>query len=471
MSVYLRLLLTHLPAFLIGLALVDLLWPTRGPRDFALKLSLGCGLGWGVSSALFFLWSLAFSPFARVYNGLEWLLALGLLGLDLFLSRTAWSELMRRLAVIPRPHWAALAALLVFLLGALLVWLRADAQPNGNFDAYAIWNMRARFLFLSSDQTWRSAFSPNLSWWVHADYPLLWPLTLLRAYLAQGRVLTQAGVLQAAVFGWASLGLMIGGLYKLRPGWQASLGGLALLSMPWFINFSAFQQADVPLAYFYLAVVLLLALALRSPQAERPGLLALAGLALGCAVWTKNDGIALLLAAGGLGGLALLRGKGGLRWRVLAAVGLGLLLPLAAVMAFKVVLAPPGDLIGAQSAGEVLAKLAMPQRYELILRAILALLPSLGGLPWPALAGGLGYGLLAGRSPGQQGGRLFGLLLLALLGYFAVYLVTPQPQEWHLGYSLDRLLFHLLLPALFLCLAVMRSPEELLERVALKVPA
>lgn len=454
MSVYLRLFVAHLPAFIIGLTVVDLLWPRRGPQDFLLKLFLAPGLGWGISSALFFFWCLAFSPFSYAYAGVEWALALGFAGLDLLLSRAEW----RAWAAFDWPGMRVLAAGIVFFFGAFLLWQRADVQPNGNFDAYAIWNLRARFIFLSEPQTWTAAFSPELSWWVHADYPLLWPLTLLRGYLSQGRVLTQAGVLQTVVFGCASLGLMMSGLYKTRPGWQASLGGLALLGMPWFVQFSAFQQADVPLVYYSLAGLLLTLLALRTPH---PGLSVLAGLAAGCAAWTKNDGIAFLLAAGAVVSFSFLGAKRKSRAKDLLAFGLGLLLPLAALFVFKAVLAPPGDLIGTQGALEIMSKLANPQRYAVIFRALLGSVPSLGGLPWPALAAVLFYLLLAGGAPGQKGGRLFAVPVISLLVYCAVYLVTPQPLEWHLGYSLDRLIFHLLVPALFLSLCLVRSPEEL----------
>jgi len=448
MMTYLRLLLAHLPAFALGLALVELLYPRRGARHLALKLALAPGLGWGASSALYFFWSLAFTPFSAGYAWLEGGLALALLGWAAWRGwRGAGSCLAWR-----RPAAAALAAGGVFALGALLLWLRADLQPNGNFDAYATWNLRARFLFLSGAQEWKTAFAPELAWWVHADYPLLWPLTLLRAYLSQQRVLTQAGVLQALIFAWSLLGLALAGMARLRGGWQAALSGLALIGMPWMLNYSAFQQADVPLVFYTLACLVLLLLAQREPAG---GLYALAGLAAGCAAWTKNDGAVILLAACA----ALLACAP--RRRNLAAFGLGLVLPLAALLVFKAALAPPGDLLGAQSAAQAAAKLLDPLRYAAIAAALLRLLPGVGGLPWPALAAGLLYLLLAGRDPRQPGLSVLLLPGLTLLGYSVVYLITPQPLEWHLNYSLDRLVFHAFVPALFVWLSLARTPEDL----------
>ena len=466
MTLYLRLLLAHLPAFLIGLAMVELLWPRRGPAGGGLKLALAPGLGWGISTALFFLWSQAASPYPRIYPYLEWGFALGLSLAALWSGRKAWTHFARPAAVtLPRLLPGA-AALLVFAAGGLLLWLRADAQPSGNFDAYAIWNMRARFLFLSDARTWKEAFSPALEWWTHADYPLLWPLALLRAYFSQGRILSQAGVFQAWTYGAALLGLFIAGLRSLHPfrsGWQAVVGGMVLLGLPWFVNYTAFQQSDVPLAYFYLATLILLLLYQREAH---PGLAALAGLAAGCAAWTKNDGIVFLVAAAAcFATLGIRRAKEPrLPMPGMAAFGAGLILPLAALLSFKLFLAPPGDLIGAQSIADITAKLLDPSRYLSIGLAIVRAIPTLGGLPWPAAAAGAGYLLLAGfarRVSGPTGARLFMLPSLTLLGYCAVYLITPHTLEWHLGYSLDRLLFHLLIPALFLALVLVRSPEEL----------
>ena len=466
MSVYAHLFLTHLPAFLIGLGLVELLWPRKGLRDGWIKLALAPSLGWGVSSSLYFLWFLTLGPARPGYNGLEWGLALGTALAAVLAGRREWRDGYARLRSAPFPVLKTrsllpgAAALLGFLFLAGLLWLRASAQPNGNFDAYATWNLRARFLFLTRAGDWTVSFSPLLGWWIHADYPLLWPLTLLRGYLSQDRILTQAAVFQAVVFAAAAGGLFSAGLARLRGAWQAALGAVLLLGLPWFVNLSAFQQSDVPLAYFYLAFILLLLLAQTDPH---PGLLVLAGLSVGCAAWTKNDGLVFVIAALAAVLFDAFRAPRSSRPARLAAFAAGLVLPLAAALLFKLTLAPPGDLIGTQSIPELLAKFLDPARYLAVLLALLRQLSGLGGLTWPfvcALAVGL---FLMGLAPQPPSARLFQPLALTLLGYCAVYLVTPHAIEWQLNYSLDRLIFHLLFPALFLLLARARSPEELLR--------
>jgi len=53
------------------------------------------------------------------------------------------------------------------------------ATPHGAWDAWAIWNLRARFLAGPGD-AWRAAFDDALAW-SHTDYPLLLPATVARA--------------------------------------------------------------------------------------------------------------------------------------------------------------------------------------------------------------------------------------------------------------------------------------------------
>jgi len=52
------------------------------------------------------------------------------------------------------------------------------------------------------------------------------------------------------------------------------------------------------------------------------------------------------------------------------------------------------------------------------------------------------------------------LLLLTFAGYFAIYLITPHPLEWHLKYSVDRLMFHLFPMYLLIIFLAAGKPED-----------
>jgi hypothetical protein len=465
MAFYPHILIGQIPIFLMGLAVVQLAWKGTKLADWLIKIFLAEGIGLGLDACLYFLWSLAFSPFNPLFYWLEALLALGAV-VYLILAFIKRRRVPAPVSAPPTALWPLIALAVAFggvaLLTSAAYALSLYSRPSGSFDAYAIWNLRARFMFYSPSD-WTAAFSPLINWKAHTDYPLLWPMNLLRTWLLVGRDTPEAAIVQTAIFYAIIPGVTFGGLLKLRGWGQALLGGILLLGMPAYLNYSTFQAADAALVFFYLAALFLLLL---SEKENSPGLLALAGLCAGLAGWTKNEGI---LFAGAVLVYVLVRSVRrplgpGLSWlRRLAPFGLGLALPLAVTFAFKAVLAPPGDLIGAQSGAEMLAKILDPSRYLTISRSVLTYLPTLGGWSWPVAIAIPAYALAAGKTKSQSGWLAWIILGITFLGYFGVYLITPHPLEWHLQYSLDRLMFQLLVPTLFLMLALIRSPEELLN--------
>ena len=72
----------------------------------------------------------------------------------------------------------------VMVAAALLSHLRR--YSDGGNDAFIIWNLRARWLYRAGED-FRSAFSPDLLFWSHADYPLLLPTILVRGFTVLGR--------------------------------------------------------------------------------------------------------------------------------------------------------------------------------------------------------------------------------------------------------------------------------------------
>ena len=84
------------------------------------------------------------------------------------------------------PVIGALALVVVVACAVLLVdWI--GAHPHGRWDAWAIWNLRAKFLATPSDR-WRDAFDPVVSW-SHPDYPLLLPLAVSYTHLTLPTIL------------------------------------------------------------------------------------------------------------------------------------------------------------------------------------------------------------------------------------------------------------------------------------------
>ncbi|HKQ49825.1 MAG TPA: hypothetical protein VJZ71_17255 [Phycisphaerae bacterium] len=428
-----------------------------GPPDshhranLAMRWPLAVGLGLGLASSSYFLWRVFFGDTGGTYQITEsaiYLIAAGVL----------WCKKGPRMVADEPPSLAASLVLrrivqISCLLGipvcvaALIIMLLA--APHGEWDGWAIWNMRARFLFRGGEH-WRDAFDPRLSW-SHPDYPLLLPGAIARSWAYVGRESTVVPATIAILFALATAGLVAGVIAKLRGATTGLLAGLVLLSTDYYLRHGAYQYADTPLSFFILATLALTFLHARRPDQE-PGLLALAGLCAACAAWTKNEGLLFLLCwVVALWLARILPGPRGSRGRLLLAWIAGLVPIAAIIIYFKVTLAPDNDLAAAFSAQKMLAYLADPARYTTIARFFGKALLEFGKSVGPLLAI---YWLLVGRShqPSDRRGLTCCLVVVGLMsaGYFSIYLLTPLDLVWHLKTSGHRLILQLFPAALLL---------------------
>jgi hypothetical protein len=451
--------------FAVGFLALCLIWPVQRPWLFPLLLRacLAAGLGLGVASCDFYLWLIQFGPAGVAYPLAEMCVFGGLAGLMLWRllkqgSRTdldlpRQEETSGLLRALP---WAFVGLLALSLVSFGLLALKS---PHGFWDAWAIWNTRARFLFRGGP-FWTDAFS---LWTDHADYPLLLPATVARGWVYQGQDSTLYPVLVSWWFTFASIGLLVASLALLRSPGQGYLAGIALLGTAFFLEHGSSQYADVPLGFFILATMVLLSCHDRFTP-DGSGLLVLAGLAAGLAAWTKNEGL-LFLAITPLARLAVVPFQG---WRAyvgqMVRFGLGVL-PVALVLVyFKNLHASANDLISGQDQESTLARILDPARYQEIGSAFVTNLTTI--FPGPLVC--LALLLLCLGVANRPTRRSFSPCLLALglmvAGYAAVYLVTPLPLRWHLVNSLDRLLLQLWPLALFSFFSLAATPEENLAK-------
>ena len=156
-------------------------------------------------------------------------------------------------------------ALVSSLISFAIAFLK---EPHGRWDAWLIWNMHARFLFLGGEG-WRGAFASGLDW-SHWDYPLLLPLSIARGWTYTGGEGIHLPAVMAFFFTFLLLGLLLTSLALLRGRIQGFLGAMVLMGTPFFIVMGTSQFADVPLALFILTTLVLLFLHARSPG-NRPG--------------------------------------------------------------------------------------------------------------------------------------------------------------------------------------------------------
>ncbi|MHC4813716.1 MAG: hypothetical protein ACYTGW_19160 [Planctomycetota bacterium] len=331
----------------------------------------------------------------------------------------------------------------------------------GFWDAFAIWNLKAKF-FVCEGPAWQQVFSDLISW-SHTDYPLLLPLNVARLWIYAGEAdcLVSAGL--SILFTMLIVGLLYAGVARVCGRVQGCLAALALLATSGFVRQGANQVADLPVAFFLLAAFCTLSFSFpttstststSSAEGHRPGRhLVLAGLLIGAAAWTKNEGalIALALLVGTF--LVALR-NGGMR-RALSGAGillLGLAVPLVCLATLKLGFAGRSDLFVEPGSGTVLERLVDGSRHW-------AILAFGGGLIWDWVGGTLlvvllVFAVVSGPVRDKSRRPLIAsvaiTVFLTVAGYYVVFVLTPRDLQWHLSTAADRLMVHVWPSALFL---------------------
>ncbi len=370
-----------------------------------------------------------------------------------------WRTLQRAAASFSSPappptsfRWNWLLALA--LAGGFAVVLyglvsASSANPFGEWDAWSIWNLRAKFL-AGPGNAWKSALSalPDKAG-MHPDYPLLLSGFVGMVWKVSGETAQWVPQVTGFLFLGSVLALLTSALAALRSVTTALLAGFVLLASTSFLYLAPMQYADLPLAFYYLAALALLLV-------DVPAAATLAGVFASFAAWTKNEGLTFLLALA----LAVLVFERRRMGRFLAGAAPVLLL----VICFKLFLAPASEPLFKQGAGQIAHKLVDFGRYAQIGKALFLEAYHLGQ-PWshPLLLLAILAVALRFRpeSTATRALRASAIaLLLVFAAYCGVYLITPSDLAWHLRTSLPRLYGQLWPSALLLVFLVLNVPAE-----------
>jgi hypothetical protein len=204
-------------------------------------------------------------------------------------------------------------------------------NPHGDWDAWSIWNFRAKFLYFDG----LSAFSAVPDW-AHLEYPPLLPALVALGWRLTGGVSTGIPILLHGLVLLATLWIV------RKPLWTMALVGVVA------VQYAPTQFADLPLA-----LTLLVAVAMHARGHD-----GLTGLALGMGALIKNEGALILLAF--VAASTITERKPSYRL-LTGAAG-----PMIVLIAFKVLLpVPPNDVVGA---GGITERLFDVQRYLVIVQ-------------------------------------------------------------------------------------------------------
>ena len=430
---------------------------SRSAWRLTLNLALAVGIGLGTGPLFLFVWLKVAGAPGTAYWLVESSLALGLIAILTTVRRRRRQtqqappglRLPARPALSRAQHLIVACFLIVVAMSAASLAYWTLLMPHGGWDAWAVWNLRARFIFRAGDE-WRQAFG---SFMPHTDYPLLVPLAVVRGWTYAAAEVQTIPILIALLFAVTTVVLLVAAVAEQRGMTLGLLAGMVLLTTPIYLEQSAMQTADVPLAFYFLATVVLLTAVERTGRLQP---LFLAGVTAGLASWTKNEGLLFLIAAL-TASLTLTMKQRSFRPSFKQALVLlsGTAPALLTGWWFRDTVAPPNDLMN-QQVGHVLTKLADPARYAQILLATLS--EVWRHYPWlPVLGAGV---LICGCDRRLLAGAPLTILSTVVLGYFAVYLITPLDLGYHLGSSLERLLLQLWPIGLFVFFSNVRVPGD-----------
>ncbi len=454
-------------ALAIGILLAGAANPVRGahPHWAALlfQVSLGAGAGIAITSIVFLFLTVSGIATPAVIFGADAIL--------LAVSATLYARTRRRQvggpaleAATPTFRWAWVLAI-AFGLALLIVFSRlvsmVEANPWGQWDALAIWNLRAKFL-AGPVGSWRVPVGGLLADRMHPDYPLLLSSFIARVWKCSGQMSTLAPIATSLLFFGAVIALLMSTVALLRGAASALLAGLVILATTSLLLLAPAQYSDIPLSFYWLAAV---ALILISRESTSRSALLWAGLSAGFGAWTKNEGVVflgwLLLAFFVLvwwkrGRKEALRGTG----LLLAGALPGILLTLW----LKFVIAPPADTLVQQTTSAIVTKLLNAGRYAQIAKSFADEMIHLGtGITHPLILLAILAFVLRWRVderrrlPISISAIALGLMFLSDV---AVYVITPSDLAWHLGTSFGRLILQLWPGVLLLCFAVMGSVAD-----------
>ncbi|QRQ99800.1 hypothetical protein [Dyadobacter sandarakinus] len=319
----------------------------------------------------------------------------------------------------------ALTHHLIVVIVSLLATIRLIKFSHhwGDWDAWAIWNVHGKFLAYS--EHWTNMFSPHLAS-SHPDYPLMLPTLLALGFKSFGVESAIVPLILACVI---FCGIIAATYYHLTQtrGFIVGIGAVTILLLDKdFVRIAASQYSDTLLAFFILVSLILY------QQRSFSGRLnyILLGFLVGSCVWIKNEGQLYFLIFT-LFFILYERKWIGTKWYFV-----GALVPIAVLVHFKLYLAPSNDIFNHNRDLSVFHLVTDVQRYIIISKTmILTLLKYY----WVILL--LSAICIFTR---KQILNNFSLLVLTalLLGYCAVYLITPNDLQWHLNQSIDRLIHH-----------------------------
>ncbi len=277
-------LLIYLPfviSLLIGYLFIHILF-LKHSLERMLKLMLAGGLGLGLSAYINFfslIFLNRFQPTALlIIHGIVFL-ALSILLLFLIKKNN-----LPLITFQPKDAFNVIP--LILIIGASVpLWYQAHFYAYGGWDAWQVWNLKAKFIFLGAEN-WKNMFDPIL-WRSSPHYPLLFPLVNVWGWVFQSEAIYKVPVFSSYAYTILGLGLLYYSLKHLTQSVYAILIAFIFLSLPLLNKLSYSQYSDNIVGFYLLASFFSLIMA---KTENNKSFALLGGIFLGLLSFSKSEG-------------------------------------------------------------------------------------------------------------------------------------------------------------------------------------
>ncbi len=174
------------------------------------------------------------------------------------------------------------------------LWREAHFYPFGGWDAWACWNLKAKFIFLGGDN-WKNMLDPSM-WRSNNQYPFLLPLMNAWGWSFYNNPSVSVPISNAILFTFLTASMMFWGLKNSIKDIRSVIPPLVLFTIPFINTLSISQYSDIVLAFYLLGSFVCLICARKEQSIP---LAIISGLLCGAMSFTKTEGsLACLLIAG-----------------------------------------------------------------------------------------------------------------------------------------------------------------------------
>jgi len=337
----------------------------------------------------------------------------------LFLTRNTYLSLFK---IKNKINLTSIYFSLIILVGTIFFWFKSTRW--GGWDAWAIWNLHAKFLFY--EECWTNFLTNKISW-THPDYPLMLPSLIAVFWKGIGNI---DPIVPALISYFVFLGILciiFSSFYNPTFKPISLLSSMILAIDIRFVFQASSQYADTMMAFFILITVVLF-----SKRKDKPLIFyLLLGFCSSMPIWVKNEGNIFFIFTS-----ILMIYQYKKESSKIFAFLIGALPVVLLYSCFKIFFAPDNDIVGALNANTN-EKIMNLDRYFVVVKHFVGTLIQ----HFPVLLV-LFLLVLVFFTEALFTGMSF-VIFSTLFSYLFVYIITPHDINWHLSSSLNRLIHHL----------------------------